>query len=102
MSINSINGLSKIAESTYNNAVKKPNNGTGFESFFDSALNMVNETNSLTNAAEQEAIKYSLGYSDSALDLMVAQTKANTSLQYTVAVRDKVLEAYNSIMNMQF
>lgn len=102
MNINSINGLSGIAESTYSNNVKKTDNGTGFESFFNSALNMVNETNSLTNAAEEEAIKYSLGYSDSALDLMVAQTKANTSLQYTVAVRDKVLEAYNSIMNMQF
>ncbi|HAB59840.1 MAG TPA: flagellar hook-basal body complex protein FliE, partial [Lachnospiraceae bacterium] len=76
--------------------------GTGFESLFQSALNMVNETDTLTNKAEEEGIKYSLGYSDSALDLMVAQTKANTSLQFTVAVRDKVLEAYKEIMNMQF
>ena len=30
-----------------------------------------------------------------------AQTKANTALQYTVAVRDKLLEAYQQIMQMQ-
>ncbi|SHL96744.1 flagellar hook-basal body complex protein FliE [Anaerosporobacter mobilis DSM 15930] len=102
MNIESIKNISSILDNTYNGAVKKTNNGTGFESLFQSALNMVNETDTLTNKAEEEAIKYSLGYSDSALDLMVAQTKANTSLQFTVAVRDKVLEAYKEIMNMQF
>lgn len=102
MNIESIKNISNILDNTYNGAVKKTNTGTGFESLFQSALNMVNETDTLTNKAEEEAIKYSLGYSDSALDLMVAQTKANTSLQFTVAVRDKVLEAYKEIMNMQF
>lgn len=102
MNIDAIKGISSVLDTTYNGTVQKPNNGTGFESLFQSALNMINETDSLSNAAEEEAIKYSLGYSDSALDLMVAQTKANTSLQFTVAVRDKVLEAYKEIMNMQF
>lgn len=102
MNINSINSISSVLNSASSSAVTKSNNGTGFESLFQSALDMINETDSLTNKAEEEAIKYSLGYSDSALDLMVAQTKANTSLQFTVAVRDKVLEAYKEIMNMQF
>ena len=34
-------------------------------------------------------------------DLMVAQQKANVSLQYTVAVKNTAVEAYRSIMNMQ-
>lgn len=102
MNVNSISGISSILDSKSSTAVTKTSNDTGFESLFQSALDMVNETNTLTNKAEEEAIKYSLGYSDSALDLMVAQTKANTSLQFTVAVRDKVLEAYKEIMNMQF
>ena len=46
-----------------------------FGSVFQSALGMVDETNELQ--------------------------KANVALQYTVAVRDKVLEAYREIMNMQ-
>jgi len=63
---------------------------------------MVKETNNLTNAAEQAEISYSLGLTDSTHDLQVAQEKANISLQYTVAVRNKVLEAYKEIMNLQF
>ena len=31
----------------------------------------------------------------------VYQQKANMALQYTVAIRDKALEAYKEIMNMQ-
>ncbi|WP_167956882.1 flagellar hook-basal body complex protein FliE [Anaerosporobacter faecicola] len=102
MNINAISGISGVLGTTSTSAVTKTSKGTGFENLFQSALNMIDETNTLSNQAEEEAIKYSLGYSDSALDLMVAQTKANTSLQYTVAVRDKVLEAYKEIMNMQF
>ena len=33
-------------------------------------------------------------------ELGVYQQQANIALQYTVAVRDKVLEAYNQLMNM--
>ena len=32
---------------------------------------------------------------------MVAQQKANISLQYTVAVKNTALEAYRTLMNMQ-
>ena len=34
-------------------------------------------------------------------DLSTAQTKALTAIQYTVAVRDKMIDAYKEIMNMQ-
>ena len=66
----------------------------GFESIFKSALDMVKQTNDLTNAAEQEEMKFA--------DLMVAQRKANLSLQYTVAIRNAVMSAYREIMNLQF
>ncbi|MDD6011031.1 MAG: flagellar hook-basal body complex protein FliE, partial [Lachnospiraceae bacterium] len=33
-------------------------------------------------------------------DLTIALQKASTALQYTVAVRDKLLEAYKEIMNI--
>ena len=63
---------------------------------------MINETNSLSNKAEEEEIKFAMGTSDSVVDLMVAQQKANLSLQYTVAVRNAVLDSYKELMNMQF
>ena len=74
----------------------------GFESIFKSALDMVKQTNDLTNAAEQEEMKFALGNSDNIADLMVAQRKANLSLQYTVAIRNAVMSAYREIMNLQF
>lgn len=72
-----------------------------FDSIFKSALNMLKETSDLSNKAEELEIQFALGEAENAHDLQIAQQKANTALAYTVAVRDKVLEAYNSIMNMQ-
>ena len=74
---------------------------SSFDAIFESALNLVKDTQDLTNKAEEEEMKYALGY-DNTLELMVAQNKANTAVSYFVAVRDKVLDAYNEIMNMQF
>ncbi len=72
-----------------------------FDSVFKAAMNMLDETNALTNKAEEMEIQFLLGDAVNTHDLQVAQKKANTALQYTVAVRDKVIEAYNSIINMQ-
>lgn len=71
-----------------------------FGSILDTALNMINETNDYQNAAESAEIQFALGEAVSTHELAVAQQKANIALQYTVAVRDKVLEAYKEIMNM--
>lgn len=75
-------------------------NNENFSSFLNAALNMINETNDYQNAAESAEIQFALGESASTHELAVAQQKANLALQYTIAVRDKVLEAYKEIMNM--
>lgn len=82
--------------------VIEPSKTSGFEGIFRSALDLVKETNSLTNAAEQEEMRFALGYTDNIANLMAAQRKASLSLQYTVAVRNTVMSAYREIMNLQF
>ncbi len=72
-----------------------------FDSVLSSALEMLNETNSLQNSAESEKIKFALGQADNPHDMQIAEAKALSALQYTTAVRDKALEAYKEIMNMQ-
>lgn len=72
-----------------------------FSSILDSMIQAVEETNDLQNYAEQAEIEFALGLSDNTHDLLIAQTKASVALQYTVAVRDKLIEAYKEIMNMQ-
>ena len=66
-----------------------------------SAINNISETNSYLSDAENEKIKFAMGESENTHDLTIAMQKASTSLQYTIAVRDKIVEAYNTIMQMQ-
>ena len=75
---------------------------SSFDSVFNAIMNQINETNNLTNAAEEEEIKFAMGLSDSTHDLQIAQEKANVSLNYTVALRRTILDAYKEIMNLQF
>ena len=72
-----------------------------FQSFLTSAIDNINTTNSYISDAENEEIKLALGETDNTHDLTIALQKASTALQYTVAVRDKFLEAYREIMKMQ-
>ncbi len=72
-----------------------------FTSMFRSALSNLDETNSLLNDYEEEEIKFALGLTQNTHDLSIAAAKASTALSYTVALRDKFLEAYKEIMQMQ-
>lgn len=102
MDISALNGVSTDfwgnttkADSTQNTS------GNSFDQILGAAMNMIQETNAYENAAESAEIQFALGESVNTHDLQIAQEKANIALQYTVAVRDGVLEAYNTIMNMQ-
>ncbi len=75
--------------------------GTLFSSVFNSAVDSIKTTNAYLSEAENQEILFALGQSDSAHDLTVALEKAQTALQYTIAVRDRLLEAYKEIMQMQ-
>lgn len=89
---------------TLKSRLKRQKHRPGADTFANalgSAMGMVNETNSYINKAESEEIRFALGEAENTHDLQVAQYKANSALQFTVAVRDKLLDAYKEIMNMQ-
>ncbi len=73
----------------------------GFQSMLNSVMGLLDDTNSQIQAAEKEEIAFALGETDNTHDLMIAEQKANIALQYTVAIRDRVIEAYQTIMQMQ-
>lgn len=75
--------------------------GRSFTGIFQSALDNINTTNGYLSDAEDEEIKWALGESDNTHDMAVAIQKAQTALQYTVAVRDRIIAAYREIMQMQ-
>ncbi|MBE5967580.1 MAG: flagellar hook-basal body complex protein FliE [Lachnospiraceae bacterium] len=101
--INAVNGLTEFSKyATGSVSTAEQNRNATFESVFQSAVNLINETNNYTNAAEEAEMAYALGLNRNTHDLQIAQWKANVSLQYTVAVRNQVIEAYKEIMNLQF
>ena len=80
---------------------EKPDTST-FDGLLQSAMNMIKETNDYSNEAAEAELAYAMGITENTHDLQVAQMKANISLQYTVAVRNAVIEAYKEIMQLQF
>lgn len=72
-----------------------------FSSVLNAAISNISETNGLISDKENEQLKLAMGISENPHDLSIATQKAETALAYTVAVRDKLLDAYKEIMNMQ-
>lgn len=103
MSISTVNGIQLGDLSPYvsdNRLMVKKEQDT-FDNVLSAAIAAIDETNDLQNAAESEEIRFTLGESVNTHDLLIAQTKASVALQYTVAVRNKMLDAYKEIMQMQ-
>ena len=93
-------GMMKEAVSN-SNKIDKKNDQNMFGTMFQTALDNINTTNQYLSDAENAEIAFALGEVDNTHDLTIALQKASTALQYTIAVRDKFLEAYKEIMNMQ-
>jgi len=75
--------------------------GEAFSDIFSRIMDGIKTTNNYLSDAENEEIKWALGKTKSTHDLSIALQKAQMALQYTVAVRDRVVGAYREIMQMQ-
>ena len=110
MDLYTLNGVSKINNISPAETLKgtlldldqtKETTGTLFDAVLNTAIDNIKTTNSYLSDAEDEEIKFALGETENTHDLMIALQKASTALQYTVAIRDKLLDAYKEIMQMQ-
>lgn len=91
-------GAIKAAEMRYRDVHAKDES---FTSVLGQALDTINKTNGYLSDAENEEIKWALGKTENTHDLTIALQKAQTALQYTIAVRDRALSAYREITQMQ-
>ena len=102
--LNSVNGTATVSPASLTGMLaekEKKAEGTMFETFLNTAIDNVKITNSYLSDAENEKIRFALGETDNTHDLTIAMEKASTALQYTVAIRDKVMEAYKELMQIQ-
>lgn len=107
-SANDINSLYNVSsdavrKSLYNGKAdsNEQKNGNLFSSVLDAAVGNINNTNDLLSTQENEELKWMMGISENTHDLTIAVGKAQTALNYTIALRDKLLEAYKEIMQIQ-
>ena len=97
-----IAGIHNLYETTpVTGKAEKVDATAGFQSMLDSVMTLLEDTNQLQKNANTEQVAFALGETTNTHDLMIAERKAGIALQYTVAVRDRILESYQQIMQMQ-
>lgn len=87
-------GVAKLGDSAVGSS-GKVDFASVLRSSLDGVAQVQNQATTMQNAFVMGDDKVSLS------DTMIASQKANISLQATVQVRNKVIDAYNSIMSMQ-
>ena len=79
-----------------------PAPGAGAANFADMLKGAVNSVNNAQQSADQLAQAFQLGDKDANIqDVMISLQKANLSFQTMVQVRNKLVSAYQDVMNMQ-
>lgn len=97
MYINGVDLLSSIGNNnTINNEEKKVSNNFG--DFLTEALNKVNDKQLKSDEITQSAI---IGDVDNVHDVLIAAEEAKLSLELTVQIRNKIVDAYQEINRMQ-
>ena len=83
--------LSKFSES------KGPESDS-FSSFLDKSINDVND---MLVDADKKGTELAVGKSENLHEAMISMEKAETALKLLVQVRNKAMDAYNQIIQMQ-
>lgn len=79
----------------------KPAIAGGPESFGATLRGAVREVNGLQVQADKAAASLATGNIEDVHQAMIAMNKASVAMQFTVQVRNKVIEAYQEIMRTQ-
>lgn len=74
---------------------------TGAASFKDLLEKSLGEVNDLQSEAEEKISKFATGEVSDVKDVMVAVEEANLAFQFTLQIRNKIVEAYQEISRLQ-
>ena len=72
------------------------------DGFFKTLQSFYHQVNRELTASDQEARAFALGKGHDLHDVMIAGEKADLSLRLLLQIRNKLLDAYQEIMRMQF
>ncbi len=99
MDVNLIEQMRVLTEQAHGSKVELPHTGeVSFTSVFQQALGQVND---LTQNANALKTQFELGDFNTSLgEVMVASQKASLGFEATIRVRNKLVQAYQDIMNL--
>ena len=100
MAVSGISGLNSIS-TALKSADKVQSGEDGSASFGDFLMAALNKTSDLQVESDQISEDFAAGKVDNIHDVMIASEKADIALQFTMQVRNKILDAYSEIMRMQ-
>ena len=105
--LNALNNTNTVNDVSFQTIYTQPKLNTpektaksAFEGFFDAAVKLLDDTNRLQIEDEQIAIDYAAGKIQDELAVALAQQKAYSSLNFTVQVTNRIIEAYREIMRI--
>lgn len=98
MAVNGINSIDTVLTPITGTKKNDPASDIPFADFLKDALN---QTNDMLLESERLNEDFAAGKIDNILDVIVAGQKADIALQFTMQIRNKILDAYNEIMRMQ-
>lgn len=90
--IDSIGSVAKIGAEQNSTAVTLP-----FQSLFQDAVSNAQKTSA---ALDGEISKLATGQTDNLHDALIASQKASLSVNMVVELRNKLLDSYNQVMNI--
>lgn len=80
---------------------KSPESKPETQSFAQMVSQRLEETNSLQKEADRLTVDFIQGRPVEIHEMLIAAEKADLALRETVAIRDRLIEAYKQIANMQ-
>ena len=99
MAINSVSGVNSLLNAlNATSSATTENTGTSFSELLKSALDQVDET---VEANQTGTLELLSGQSTDIHTSLIEAQKAELTLNLAVQVRNKVVDAYKEIMNMQ-
>lgn len=96
ISSNLTTGISSLSG---NIGIQNDNDSIAFDNLLGKSMMLLNETQNASDAATQSLV---IGDNENLHDVMIKATEAQLALDLAVQVRNKSLEAFNEIKNMQF
>ena len=96
--MSNISGITNLSQLTSITGTGKASDSKAFEEALENALSNIVESEKIDDAGTEQILN---GNIDNIASQMISMVEADIALQFTMQVRNKIVDAYKEIMRMQ-